>query len=272
MTGKPLQPPVVVNGVTIASELIGAEAQNHPVPKGKPGYAWRAAARALALRELILQEARREGLVADPVEIEPGQLETDEEALVRQLLELRVRAEPIEEADLREIFEATPDRFRAPSLYEAAHILIPARPNDLVARRGARAEAIRILEELQAQTGRFAELARTHSACSSRENGGVLGQLSSGDTVPEFEAALATMEEGEIAGEPVETRYGFHLIRLDAKARGNVLPFASVLPHLRDAAEKAAWVRASRAFTEKLAASAEITGIDLSPNVPIAMA
>ena len=48
MDMKPLLPPVTVNGVTISPERIAAEAQNHPAPKGKPGLAWKAAARALA--------------------------------------------------------------------------------------------------------------------------------------------------------------------------------------------------------------------------------
>ena len=93
---------------------------------------------------------------------------------------------------------------------------------------------------------------------------GVLGQLASGDTVPEFEAALCEMADGSICDAPVESRYGFHLIRLDARVRGEVLPFAAVLPHLRQAQEKADWVRGSRAYVEALAARAEITGIDLS--------
>jgi hypothetical protein len=49
---------------------------------------------------------------------------------------------------------------------------------------------------------------------------------------------------------PVETRFGFHIMRLDARARGAVLPFEAVLPRLRAAEEKAAWVRAARAFSE----------------------
>ena len=53
---------VVVNGVEITREAIGQEVQNHPA--GKPGEAWAAAARALAIRELLLQEARRLDLQA----------------------------------------------------------------------------------------------------------------------------------------------------------------------------------------------------------------
>lgn len=51
--------------------------------------------------------------------------------------------------------------------------------------------------------------------------------------VPEFVAALELMGEGAISAALVETRYGIHPIRLDARVRGEVLPFTAVLPHLR---------------------------------------
>lgn len=256
--------PVTVNGVVIPAEAIAEEAQNHPVPKGKPGWAWRAAARALVLREVLLQEAKARQIVPAPVELAEGQWETEEEALIRQLLETAIAPAPVDEMKLRAIYENSPDRFRGPSLFEAAHILFPAPPGDAAARTAARMDAERVLAELQDVPLRFAALATEYSACPSRSNGGLLGQLASGDTVPEFEAALAGMEEGAISREPVESRYGFHLIRLDAQARGEILPFAAVLPHLREAQEKADWVRASRTYVEELAARADVTGIVLA--------
>ncbi len=262
MDMKPLLPPITVNGVTIPAERIAAEAQNHPAPKGKPGLAWKAAARALALREILLQEARARGLAPDPTELSPGRWETEEEALIRQLLDQAITPEPADEAALRAIYDRTPDRFRAPSLYEAAHILFPVPPQDEAARGVALQAAQAVLDELRKAPRRFAELAARHSACSSREQGGLLGQLASGDTVPEFEAALASLEEGAIS-EPVATRYGIHLIRLDARARGEVLPFDAVLPHLREAQEKLAWLSASRAMVAELAARAQVIGVSL---------
>lgn len=256
--------PVTVNGVVIPAEAIAEEAQNHPVPKGKPGWAWRAAARALVLREVLLQEAKARQIVPAPVELAEGQWETEEEALIRQLLETAIAPAPVDEMKLRAIYENSPDRFRGPSLFEAAHILFPAPPGDAAARTAARMDAERVLAELQDVPLRFAALAAEYSACPSRSNGGLLGQLASGDTVPEFEAALVGMEEGAISREPVESRYGFHLIRLDARARGEILPFAAVLPHLREAQEKADWVRASRTYVEELAARADVTGIVLA--------
>jgi len=255
---KPLLPPVHVNGVEISAERIAAEAQNHPAPKNKPGLAWKAAARALAIRELMLQEARARGLTPDPAEVAPGQVETEDEALIRQLVELAITPADADEAELRRIYAAHPDRFRAPSLYEAAHILFP-RQDDMDA---LRAHAESVLAELRDQPRRFAELARKHSACSSKDTGGLLGQLSVGDTVPEFEAALATLEEGQIS-DLVETRFGLHLIRLDARAQGEVLPFEVVLPRLRDAHAKAAWAQAAARFTAELVGRAEVRGVQL---------
>ena len=83
----PLFPDLVVNGETLPSSAVAAEAQNHSAPKGKPGIAWRKAANALAVRALLLQEARRCGIAPERTEIGPGRYETEEEALVRGLLD-----------------------------------------------------------------------------------------------------------------------------------------------------------------------------------------
>lgn len=254
---------ISVNGEAISPELIATEAQNHRAPKGKPGMAWMAAARALAIRALILQEARRRGFTPETMELAPGLWETEEEAIIRQVLDEAVQAETPTPEAVRAAYDANPERHRAPSLYEAAHILFAARPDDVVARKVAKDQANAVLAKIKAEPKAFDALARDHSACSSRANGGRLGQISAGDTVAEFEAALETLAQGSIASEPVESRYGFHIIRLDAKAEGQILPFEAVETALRSALEKAAWVRASRAFVDGLAEQADVTGISL---------
>lgn len=103
-----LFPDVVVNGEVISHKLIAEEAQNHQAPAGKPGIAWRAAARALAVRTLLLQEARREGLDALPEPRGPGREETPEEALIRAYLEQVLTPDPVTEADCRKIYDARP--------------------------------------------------------------------------------------------------------------------------------------------------------------------
>eukprot|EP01035_Chromulina_nebulosa_P000983 gene984-1333_t len=76
---------VSVNGVVISRAAIAQETQNHPA--AKPIEAFQAAAHALVVRELLLQEARRLGLSPAPAEDGEGRRETEEEALIRQLVE-----------------------------------------------------------------------------------------------------------------------------------------------------------------------------------------
>ena len=96
-----LFPDVVVNGETIPSAAIAAEAQNHTAPKDKPGIAWRKAAQALAIRALLLQEARARGLTADPEELSPGRVETEDEALIRALLDEALTIAPVTDAEVQ---------------------------------------------------------------------------------------------------------------------------------------------------------------------------
>lgn len=259
---RPLQSGLKVNGEVISARDIAAEAQNHAAPPGKPGIAWKAAARALAVRALLLQEARRLGLSPQPRLLSPGRRESDEEALVRAVVEAGVAVPPTDETACREIYRARPERFVSPTLYEAAHILLPAANGDTAACEAARALADALLEELRRSPSAFDRLAVEHSACPSREAGGRLGQIASGDTVPEFEAALDGLAPGEIAPEPVATRFGLHIIRLDARAPGSVLPYDAVAPQIREMLEKQAWALAAKAFVGSLVAKADIDGID----------
>lgn len=261
--GNPLLSDAVVNGEVIPAAAIAAEAQNHPAPAGKPGLAYRAAARALAVRALLLQEARALGLAPQPQDLAPGKRETEEEALIRAVIEARIEPEPVTEAAARAVYDAQPERFRNPRLYEAAHMLFPAAEGDLPARAEARAAAAQTLAELARDPRRFDRLARDRSACPSRETGGRLGQLAEGETVPEFEAVLNTLPEGAIAPEPVATRFGFHVIRLDARAESTPLPFAAVRPAIVAQLEKLAWTRAAQALVAALAAAATLDGVDL---------
>ncbi len=260
MSASPLSD-VSVNGQVIPAAAIATEARNQRRIHDDPGHAWRAAAQALALRAALLDAACAAGLVAVPRVLSEGRVETAEEALIRQLIEASVVPEPVDERSLREAYDRDPGRFRAPDLWEVAHILVAAPPDDPVARSNARALAVLLITEITAHPKRFAPLAAEHSACPSRSSGGCLGQVGPGETVREFEAALRTMVPGQMALEPVETRYGLHVVRLDAHAAGAVLPFAAVLPRLRAAAEKAAWVRAARAFAGAILSTAEVKGL-----------
>lgn len=259
-----LFPDVVVNGETIPSAAIAAEAQNHSAPKDKPGIAWRKAAQALAIRTLLLQEAKRRGLTPDPLELAPGRFETDDEALIRALLDEALSISPVTDADVRAEWAKDPDRYRSAPLWDVSHILCACDPRDEAERAMAEARATTLLARLDGGAKGFAAAAR-ESDCGSKASGGHLGQLGPGDTVPEFEAALRTLAEGTVSPAPVLSRHGWHLIRLNAIAPGQVLPFDAVRPKIAQALEKAAWAQASRDFVETLAQGAKITGASLAP-------
>ncbi|MCV2881563.1 peptidylprolyl isomerase [Actibacterium sp. XHP0104] len=257
-----LFPDLVVNGETVPQAVVAAEAQNHSAPAGKPGIAWRKAANAVAIRTLLLQEARRRGMAPDPVEVGPGRFETDEEALIRGLLDTAVEVAQPSEADIRAEWARDPERFRAPPLWEVSHILCACNLADEQAATLARARAEALIKQVRDNPRRFADLAKQNSDCGSGAAGGTLGQLGPGDTVPEFEAALRDMAEGDISAAPVPTRHGYHVIRMDAVAHGAVLPFEAVRTKIGEAMEKAAWARAARDFTDALVRGAEIIGAD----------
>ena len=100
---------------------------------------------------------------------------------------------------------------RAVQQIHARHILI--RVNQLVSADEARRKLLELKERLDNQAATFEELARLHSNDASASRGGDLGWIYAGDTVPEFEQALTSLEVGQLS-EPVETQFGFHLIEV----------------------------------------------------------
>lgn len=252
---------ISVNGVAIDRAEIAREVQNHPA--AKPIDAWLAAARALVVRELLLQEARACGLQAAPMRDGEGRSESDEEALVRMLVEREVRVPEAGEAECRRYYEHNRDRFRSPAIFEVRHILLAADPSDRAARDAARSEAEAILETLASSPQLFPELAAVHSACPSASTGGNLGQISRGQTVPEFEAALERVVSPGIRPEAIETRYGFHVVAVDRVIAGSELPFEAVEERIAAWLDERVRRTAVRGYIGELARRATIVGIEL---------
>lgn len=253
--------PVSVNGVAISSAAIVRETQHHQA--SDPDVAWELGTRALAIRELLMQEAERLAIDAQPIDDGEGRTETPEEARLRALLEREVVVPRADEAACRRYYESNRSRFRSPDLFEAAHILFPAAPGDEVARAAARGSATALLGELRQRPQSFAAAAALHSACPSSQQGGNLGQIGPGQTVAEFEAALRRMVPGLVHEEPVETRYGFHVVRLDRRIDGEMLPFDLVRGRIAEYLDEAVHRRALQQYVSILAGRAQVTGVDL---------
>lgn len=251
-------PPVTVNGVAISRKAIAAEVQNFPARN--PGEGWRAATRALVIRELLLQQARRLEVAAEPSADKDGRVETADDALIRALIEREVSTPKADEGTLRRFYENNRRRFVTASLYEADHILIAARRDDGGTFSAAREKAASIAAILATAPDNFATLARDFSDCPSGALGGSLGQIGPGDTTAEFEAALIALTPGEISS-PVETRYGVHLIRLARRMEGRLLPFEAVRERIAVYLEEHVYRQATAQYISLLAGRAVICGI-----------
>jgi peptidyl-prolyl cis-trans isomerase C len=256
--------PVFVNGVEIGDHAINAEVQYHPA--GSVAEAREAAARALAVRELLLQACARSGLdEPDPAEDRQAEeRETRDEALIRTLLAREIRTPEPDEATRRRFYANNLKRFRSPDLFEAAHMLFPADPEDADACAGANQRAAAALAQALEQPQRFAELAQQLSACPSAAQGGNLGQITRGQTVPEFETFLFNLEPGQICPVPVKTRFGYHVLRLDRRIEGRQLPFEAVSDKIGDYLREHVWRRAVSQYLQLLVGQAEIRGLELN--------
>jgi peptidyl-prolyl cis-trans isomerase C len=252
---------VSVNGVAISREVIAREVQNHPA--AKPIEAWQSAARALAVRELLLQEARRLGIEEPPLRDDEGRTETAEEAAIRGLIAREIVTPVPDDSACRRFYEQNARRFRSGNLYQAAHILLAAASNNRPGRAAARESAGAVLAAVQADSKAFAGLARQRSDCTtSAADGGSLGQFTQGQTVAELELGLDRMKPGDMA--IIETRYGFHVVRLDNRVEGRQLPFElardRIAAYLAEVVERKALAQ----YVSILAGRADIAGLTLA--------
>lgn len=244
-----------VNGVEITSREINVESAHHQESGADPRYAQRRAAVALTVRELLKQRARQLDMA----------IPEDDEALdpvIDALIDREVDVPEADEDTCRRWYDQNASHFRTPDLAEVRHILIAGHPEDLAEREQARATAEELIGRLRERPDDFAGLAEQYSRCPSSRSGGLLGQVSRGETVPELEDAVLRLPVG-LAEQPVKTRYGFHVVEVLQRVPGEQLPFDAVHERIRQYLEAVSRQRALSQYIRLLAGDAEIRGIDL---------
>ena len=237
---------ISVNGVEITDAMVEAELPRHEDARNP----LQATVHELILRELLLQKARALGLPGD----------SDDE-IVNAVIESQCRVPDADEAACRTFYSNNPERFRNGDLAEASHILFQV--TDTVPLELLRATANDVLEEVKANPERFAELAQKYSNCPSGQVGGNLGQLQRGDTVPEFDAVIFRLNDGEICDSLVKTRFGMHIIRVERRVEGRLLPFEMVSQQLAEFLTHTAQSRALHQYLQMLVGEAKIEGFDM---------
>ena len=248
-------PIVSVNGVQIAPEAMAQELQYHPAESREEAVFL--AARALVIRELLQQRIRELGVL-----LEVGAGENEEEAATRLLLEREVKVPDCDEATCVRYFESNRGRFHSAPLLAVRHILLECAPDDAEARHVAHSQAEVLLLSLQESPASFADLALKYSACPSKAQGGSLGQVSKGQTVPELERQLFTLAPG-LASKPLESRYGWHVICVDQRIEGQPLPYEAVATAIRTQLQQGVWQKALVQYLQTLIGAADVRGIAL---------
>ncbi len=134
-----------------------------------------------------------------------------ESAMIEAFFQSQVK---VEENAAKKFYDENPQHF---TTYSASHIL-SIFPGAQEGKQPTAEEDKATLEKLQkaqkelAEGKDFAEVAKAHSDCPSKEKGGDLGTFAPGQMVPEFEEALKKMKAGEIS-QPVKTQFGYHIIK-----------------------------------------------------------
>lgn len=250
---KPSAPlPIIkVNGIQISEADLANELQYHQ--NANFDVVVQSSAQALVIRHLLLEEAARKGL--DTCK------DNEEQALQKLLAEHVTYDDPTKETCIR-YFENNPEKFKTVPLMEVDHILLAAAKDDLPSREVAKNQAMEIINQLKKDPMLFPPLAKQYSACPSKETGGSLGQISKGQTVPEFERQLMLMPQG-LADKPLESRYGFHVVNISRKIDGKQLEYAMVEDKVKGYLVHRASHLAIQAFIQNLVEKAEIEGVKM---------
>jgi peptidyl-prolyl cis-trans isomerase C len=107
--------------------------------------------------------------------------------------------------------------------YHARHILVASKD-----------QAVDIIKKLKAGA-KFDELAKTQSTDGSKTNGGDLGWFSLARMVKPFGDAVKSLKKGEFTQEPVQTQFGWHIIKLEDTREVTAPPFDQVKPQITNA-------------------------------------
>jgi len=247
-------PVITVNGVAIPEQDLANELQYHP--NENFAVVVQQAGQALVVRQLLIDEARKQGIDTS----------SDEEAM-QKLVESNISYDAPNDDICQRYFENNKEKFMTMPLMEVDHILLAAAKDDIEGRDAADNNAKVIISQLMQEQNNgepssFAALAKEYSACPSKENGGNLGQLSKGQTVPEFERQLMTMTEG-LSDRAIESRYGFHVVNINRKIDGKQLDYDMVSDKVRGYLINSASHLAIQAYIQSLVELADIKGVPI---------
>ncbi len=172
------------------------------------------AVQQLVNAKLVEKKAAQANLEND--EAVKEQLDQAKEQIVRNVFIQRQIEERMTDEKMQALYKAYAERVGDIQETKASHILVDSKET---------------AEELISKVKKgadFAELAKENSTGPSAERGGDLGWFAKGEMVPEFSEAAFAAEPGDIVDEPVQTQFGWHVIKVEDRRNREVPPMEEV--------------------------------------------
>jgi peptidyl-prolyl cis-trans isomerase C len=202
--------------------------------------------------------AYRRALAEQKMTAEQLRERTRSTLLINRLLEQEVGAAiQVSPAEIAKFYEENPSRFQQPEAVRLSHILIGV-PQGAPAeqRNAARARAAELAKRAR-EGANFAALAKAHSNDASRERGGDLGFVVRGQAQPPFEQAAFALAPGDVS-DPVETIYGFHVIKGGEKRPAQKVPFGQAAAQVEEYLLEQRRQDKAREFVQQLKARGKV--------------
>ena len=197
---------------TIAALGQRGEAYNNP--QGR-----KAVLEQLINKNLLLCDAKKNLYEYDP-KFKAELAKIKDEMLANFAIEKAIAGVKVTDDEVKKFYDEHKAELVGGETVDASHILVDTAE-----------KANEILASIKEGKATFEDAAKEHSSCPSKEKGGNLGEFGKGQMVPEFDNAVFAMEVGEITG-PVQTQFGYHLIKLNKKNEAKEIPFEEIKPRL----------------------------------------
>ena len=195
---------------------MGARGRNYNTPEGR-----KAILDQLIVQKLFLADAKKTMMEYDP-QFKAQLAKVKDDLLFQFAVSKTLEKVKVTDEEVKTFFESNPEQFAGQATVAASHILV-----------AEEAQAAELLEKINAGEMKFEDAAAEFSTCPSGQRGGSLGEFGRGQMVKEFEEACYSMQVGEIRG-PIQTQFGYHLIRLDAANEAQPVKFEEVKENIRE--------------------------------------
>ena len=169
-------------------------------------------------------------------------------------------APQVTDAEIQQYYNQHLKDYQVDDQVKVRHILIKVDGNDPKADAAAKAKAQDVLDQLH-HGGNFADLAKKYSDDpGSKEQGGELGFLKHGATVPEFDKAAFSLQPGQTSG-LVRSKYGYHIIQVEEKQTAHTRPLSEVKGSIQATLTRQQEAQQEQAYAQQLASEAQKNGM-----------